>query len=113
MTSWENLVPVAALLSPSDLENRSLQDSRNTPFIDDARSRMFDVVCAPLTTAKWRERWREMCVIVSPGPDRDGERGESSEIRAENWRANPAFELGEVTMTHLGMCPSRQRQCVC
>ncbi|KAI0001496.1 PRMT5 arginine-N-methyltransferase-domain-containing protein [Russula compacta] len=101
MTSWENPVPVAALLSPSDLENRSLLDSRNTHFIDDARSRMYDVVCAPLTTSKWRERWREMCVIVSPDPDRDGERGEGSEVRAENWRANPAFKLGEVTMTRL------------
>ena len=34
----------------------------------------------------------------------DGEtrRVEGSELRAETWRANPAFELGEVTMTRLG-----------
>ena len=69
------------------------------PLIDDARSRTYDAVCIPLTTAKWMERWRGMCVISSE-PD---ERPEGSELRAETWRANPVFQLGEVTMTRLGM----------
>jgi protein arginine N-methyltransferase 5 len=45
-----------------------------------------------------------MCVISSER-DRDGERGEGSEFRAETWRANPVFDLGEVTMTRLGNVP--------
>jgi len=99
MTSWENPVPVAAFFSPSDLENRSLRDSQVPPLINDARSRTYDAVCIPLTTAKWMERWRGMCVISSE-PD---ERPEGSELRAETWRENPGFQLGEVTMTRLGM----------
>ncbi|KAH9959604.1 PRMT5 arginine-N-methyltransferase-domain-containing protein [Russula dissimulans] len=96
MASWENPVPVAAFLSSSDLEKRSSSDSQN--FVDDARSRAYDAVCAPLTTAKWMERWRSMCIISS---EANGERNDRSELRAETWRANPAFELGEVTMTRL------------
>jgi hypothetical protein len=99
MTSWENPVPVAAFFSSTDLENRSPRDSQVPPLIDDARSRSYDAVCIPLTTAKWMERWRGMCVISSE-PD---ERPEGSELRAETWRANPVFQLGEVTMTCLGM----------
>lgn len=97
MTSWENPVPVAVFFSSSDLENRSPRDSQVHPLIDDAISRTYDAVCVPLTTAKWMERWRGMCVISSE-PD---ERPEGSELRAETWRANPAFQLGEVTMTRL------------
>lgn len=106
MTSWENPVPVAAFLSSSDLENYSQRDPQDTPLIDDARSRTYDAVCFPLTTAKWTQRWRGMCTISS---DPDGERAEGSELRAEIWRANPVFELGEVTMTRLGMSPSNER----
>lgn len=102
MTSWENPVPVAAFFSSSDLENGSPPDSQVRPLIEDARSRTYDAVCIPLTTAKWMERWRGMCVMSSE-PD---ERPEGSEVRAESWRANPVFELGEVTMTRLGMSPS-------
>ena len=43
-----------------------------------------------------------MCVISSE-PD---ERPEGPELRAETWRANPVFQLGEVTMTRLGMSHS-------
>jgi protein arginine N-methyltransferase 5 len=87
-------VPVAASLSPSDLESRF---PRDTLFIDDARSRTYDAVCVPLTTANWLDRWRGMCIMSSEP------KAEGSELRAETWRANPAFELGEVTMTRLGM----------
>lgn len=39
---------------------------------------------------------------MSSEPDGEARRAEGSELRAETWRANPAFELGEVTMTRLG-----------
>lgn len=102
MTSWENPVPVAAFLSSTDLENHS----QDTPLIEDARSRTYDAVCIPLTTPKWMERWRGMCTVSS---EPDKERAEGSELRAETWRANPVFELGEVTMTRLGMSPFHER----
>jgi len=40
-----------------------------------------------------------MCVVSSV-PD---VRPEGSDLRAETWRENPVFELGEVTITRLGM----------
>ena len=114
MTSWENPVPVAVHLSSSDLETRSFsEDVRDIPLIDDARSRTFDAVCTQLTTNKWMERWRGMCVISS---EPDGERSEGSELRAETWRAHPSFELGEVTMTRPGnvhFLTSLKSGCVC
>ncbi|KAH9972795.1 PRMT5 arginine-N-methyltransferase-domain-containing protein [Lactifluus volemus] len=94
MTSWDNPVPVATFLSLADLEARSQSDPPpGVSFIDDARSRAYDTVCVPLTTAKWRDRWRDMCIITS---EHHGERVESTERHAETWRANPAFELGET-----------------
>ncbi len=108
MTSWENPVPVATFLSSSDLETRSQRGSQDTSLINDARSRTYDAVCIPLTTAKWMERWRGMCVISS---ERD-ERAERSELRAETWRANPVFELGEVSITRLGMSLLRALRCI-
>ncbi len=109
MTLWENPVPVAAYLSSSDIEDRSPRGSQACPLIGDARSRTYDAVCIPLTTEKWMERWRGMCVISS-GPN---ERAEGSELRAETWRANPVFELGEVTMARLGMSLLRAPRCIC
>ena len=41
-----------------------------------------------------------MCTMSS---DLDGERNESVELRAEAWRENPVFAMGEVTITSLGM----------
>ena len=90
---------VATFLSSDDLEERSKADYQDTSLIDDARSRTYDTVCIPLTTSKWRDRWREMCTMSS---ELDGERNESVELRAEAWRANPVFEIGEVTITSLG-----------
>jgi type II protein arginine methyltransferase len=93
-------VPITAFLSLGDLEARSQSDcSQDTFFIDDVRSRAYDAVCVPLTTTRWRDRWRDMCTI---SPESHADRGKSAELRAETWRANPAFELGEVTMTRLG-----------
>jgi hypothetical protein len=99
MTSWENPVPIAAFLSLSDLESRAASDSRDTLLVDDARSRTYDAVCTQLTTSKWMERWKSMCVISA---EPHGEREEGSEVRAETWRAHPVFEFDEVTITRLG-----------
>jgi len=98
MASWESPVSVTAFLSSDDLEQQSNVDSRDTSLIDDARSRTYDAVCIPLTTSRWRDRWREMCTMSS---EPDGERVESVELRAEAWRANPVFEMGEVNITSL------------
>ncbi|KAI0264494.1 PRMT5 arginine-N-methyltransferase-domain-containing protein [Gloeopeniophorella convolvens] len=97
MASWESPALVAAFVSSSDLEKRLLapQDSL---IVDDARSRTYDAVCMPLTTAKWKDRWRDMCIISS---DTAGAKNEGAEQHAELWRASPVFELGEVTMTRL------------
>jgi protein arginine N-methyltransferase 5 len=100
MASWENPVSAATFLSSDDLEQRSNVDPQDTSLIDDARSRTYDAVCIPLTTSRWRDRWREMCTMSS---EPYGERIESVELRAETWRANPVFETGEVTITSLGM----------
>jgi type II protein arginine methyltransferase len=103
MTSWENPVPVAAFISSADLQARTQSDPPpEVSFIDDARSREYDTVCVPLTNVKWRDRWRDMCIITS---EHHNETVETTERHAETWRANPAFELGEVTMTRLGICP--------
>lgn len=100
MASWENPVSVATFLSSDDLEERAKANAQDTSLIDDARSRTYDAVCIPLTTSRWRDRWREMCTTSS---EPDGERNESVELRAEAWRANPGFDMGEVTITSLGM----------
>ncbi len=100
MTSWDNPVSIATFLSSKDLESRSINGSPDISLIDDARSKTYDAVCIPLTTLKWRDRWREMCTMSS---DLDGERNESVELRAEAWRENPVFAMGEVTITSLGM----------
>ncbi|KAL1744107.1 PRMT5 arginine-N-methyltransferase-domain-containing protein [Schizophyllum fasciatum] len=65
----------------------------------------YDVLCVPLTTDRWRQRWTETC-ISSPGDDessgdRDREQRLADEKRAEDWRSQPAFKLDEVTMTRL------------
>ena len=70
-------------------------------LVSEARSKGYDVICMPLTTDKWRQRWAEMCIQPS-----EGQRGEqdstAAERRAEQWRAQPAFLKDEVTMTRLG-----------
>jgi protein arginine N-methyltransferase 5 len=106
MATWDNPVSVATFLSSDDLEERSKAVSQDTSLVDDARSRTYDAVCIPLTTSKWRDRWREMCILSS---EPDGERNESVESRAEAWRANPVFEMGEVTITSLGMSFDKRR----
>ncbi|KAF8269557.1 PRMT5 arginine-N-methyltransferase-domain-containing protein [Lactarius quietus] len=101
MASWDNPVPVATFLSSDNLEERSKADPQHTSLIDDARSKTYDAVCIPLTTSRWRDRWREMCTTSSEPDGERGERNDRVEQRAEAWRANPVFEVGEVTITGL------------
>ena len=88
----------------------------------DTRTKGYDAVCMPLTTDRWRMRWRDMCLLSST-PDVDfnptvetaseteagsADTGKTGlERRAELWRANPVFAKDEVTVTRLGarFCP--------
>ena len=72
----------------------------------EARADGYDTVCIPLTTEKWRERWRQMCLL----PDETKEGGTDKaelEKQAEQWRAQPVFTKDEVTITRVGECSSR------
>lgn len=74
-----------------------------------ARTKGYDAVCIPLTTDRWRMRWRDMCLLSST-PDLESEEGGDGaragrtglEQQAELWRANPVFVKDEVTLTRLG-----------
>lgn len=63
-----------------------------------SRAKGYDGVCLPLTTDKWRARWRDLCLV----PDDENPDKAALEQRAEQWRANPAFTRDEVTITRLG-----------
>lgn len=64
-----------------------------------ARGKGYDGICVPLTTDKWKARWREMCLIPAEGnPD-----AHALEQSAEKWRSKPGFLRDEVTITRLGM----------
>jgi protein arginine N-methyltransferase 5 len=68
-------------------------------ILADAKDKQYDTICLPLTTAHWRTRWREMCVLPG-GEDRQADA--LAQQRAEAWRAQPAFLREEVTVTRLG-----------
>ena len=122
MSAWDR-IPFASALSLSDISASSKPDER--PLIartEKARDVGYDLLCVPLTTDVWRDRWRAMCVLPTASHAADsGERSEkdgdedarmsvgpegakmrAAEARAEAWRAAPAFEANEVTLVHLG-----------
>ncbi|KAI0956054.1 hypothetical protein AcV7_006562 [Taiwanofungus camphoratus] len=90
------------LVSLTDLAAVSphLDGSENTPVLKakaEARAKDYDAICCPLTTEKWRTRWRDMCILPVDGvPDKN-----PLEQRAEEWRSKPAFMRDEVTVTRL------------
>jgi type II protein arginine methyltransferase len=100
-------VPLAALATLDDLSVVPPDEDAPTPalrLVSVVEDRGFEKLCLPLTTEKWKSRWRGMCVM----PDnQELERGsqEQQEIlrRAEDWRAHPRFLKDEVTITRLGM----------
>lgn len=95
-----------------DLERLSqcddLGDDRDTPVLralTDARTDGYETICAPLANDKWRQRWRELCLL---NPDEDQDKLAEIEQRAEAWRSKPAFFRDEVMVSRLGeeFCPS-------
>jgi protein arginine N-methyltransferase 5 len=67
----------------------------------ESRVKGYQSICLPLTTANWRERWKNMCIMPSTG-DGGNEEVIAAEKEAEAWRKSPSFLLDEVTMTRLG-----------
>ncbi|KAI0064783.1 PRMT5-domain-containing protein [Artomyces pyxidatus] len=106
MSSWDITMALATSLSLDDLPAQSDPPSGDPSEFDTpvlaavaaARARTYDAVCLPLTNTTWRDRWTRMCILSG---DRDGDTHAEAEARAEAWRANPVFELEELTMTRL------------
>jgi len=70
-------------------------------LIKESHAKGYDCVCIPITTPKWRERWRNMC-IVPPASTDTAEETAAIEHQAEAWRRAPSFLLEEVTISRLG-----------
>lgn len=85
---------MTAAFTPSDQVN----DTAVLRLVASSRSKGYDAISIPLTTEKWRARWRGMCILSGEG----GERDVGAEERAEAWRAAPVFMRDEVTITRLG-----------
>lgn len=84
------------------------QPSHQTPVLSlsvEAQNKGYQAICLPLTTGKWRERWRNMCIMPSTGTA-SNEEVIVAEKAAEVWRKSPSFLLDEVTITRLGKPPS-------
>jgi type II protein arginine methyltransferase len=70
-------------------------------LIKESHAKGYDFICIPLTTPKWRERWRNMCIVPSASTDGTEETA-TIEQQAEAWRKAPSFLLEEVTISRLG-----------
>jgi protein arginine N-methyltransferase 5 len=104
--SWDYGAGLASYVTLEDIATASEDYARDydTPvlkLIADERKRGYDTIYAPLTTDKWRTRWREMCLAPSDMED-DAEAAVRQQQRAEAWRSQPAFLEDEVTITRLG-----------
>ncbi|KAF8625564.1 hypothetical protein AX15_005327 [Amanita polypyramis BW_CC] len=105
--SWNAHAAIATYLTLEDINKAATTldvQQYATPILKiaaEARSKGYDVICLPLTTDKWKQRWTEMC--IQPPETGDGEPYviSTAERRAEEWRARPAFQKDEVTMTRL------------
>ncbi|CCM04304.1 uncharacterized protein FIBRA_06475 [Fibroporia radiculosa] len=87
-------------ISLSDLPNESADSAatEESPISQaKAQAKDYEAICCPLTTEKWKTRWREMCLL----PAGDIQDKESLERRAEAWRSRPGFLCDEVTITRL------------
>ena len=104
MASWDRFSSLSSFVSLEELESVAASKDPNyespvLKLISETRSKGYHLVCLPLTTEKWKRRWRDMCILPSEfHRDRDVQ----AEERAEAWRAGPAFQREEVTMTRLG-----------
>ncbi|KAI6116886.1 PRMT5-domain-containing protein [Pisolithus croceorrhizus] len=66
----------------------------------DCQSQGYQAICLPLTTSKWQERWKNMCIVPSI-EDAGNEAVIAADKEAEAWRKSPSFLLDEVTITRL------------
>jgi protein arginine N-methyltransferase 5 len=104
MSSWDRFCLLSTHITLKEFARVSIKgdsayDSPTLKLVAEARSKEYDLICLPLTTDKWKTRWRDMCILPS-GSDRV--RDVAAEERAEAWRASPAFMRDEVTTTRLG-----------
>ncbi|KAJ7707762.1 PRMT5-domain-containing protein [Mycena rosella] len=102
--SWDSAASISTLLTHTDIYKAASEPptpDASTPVLglsSQARSKGYDLVCLPLTTDKWKQRWTEMCLLPT-GTDLDTDM--AAERRAEAWRAKPGFLRDEVTITQL------------
>lgn len=105
MASWDRYSSLSTFITLEEFtqflasKDNTGHESPVLNLVDKTRSKGYDLICLPLTTEKWKTRWRDMC-ILSSGSDKD--RDVLAEERAEAWRAGPVFKRDEVTMTRLG-----------
>jgi type II protein arginine methyltransferase len=72
----------------------------------------YELVCLPLTTPDWKNRWQAMCIANSTISRTSSRMSlsvsldaalQEKERMAENWRSSSSFNEDEVTITTLGM----------
>ncbi|KAG6332759.1 hypothetical protein ID866_6333 [Astraeus odoratus] len=96
---------LAATITPEDIQSIDARGHgpHQTPVLGlsaDCQSKGYQVICLPLTTGKWQERWKNMCIMPSE-EDAHNEAAIAAEKEAEAWRKSPSFLLDEVTITRL------------
>jgi len=97
---------LATTVTHEDILEKAAQGHgpHDTPVLSlssEAQAKGYQAICLPLTTGKWWERWRNMCIMPSTGAA-DNEEVIVAEKEAEAWRKSPSFLLDEVTITRLG-----------
>jgi protein arginine N-methyltransferase 5 len=104
--SWNTGATIATYITLEDLNKAASTldvQYHATPvlkLVSEARAKGYNMLCLPITTDKWKQRWTEMCIQSSELEEH--ERDLVVERRTEEWRARPAFLKDEVTMTRLG-----------
>ena len=120
--SHYTLAELAARASPSDpfapsnpnpaaSEAAAADDTPVLRAVGDARGGGYDTICVPLTTERWKARWRELC-LLDLGPHEDPATLGAIEQRAEAWRSKPAFFRDELTVSRLGAWARALSLCV-
>lgn len=102
----DQVAGLASCFSFEDISQASARTdgSDKTPvlkLIRESQTKGYDFVCLPLTTPKWRERWRNMCIVPSASAN-DADENATAEQQAEAWRKAPSFLHEEVTISTLG-----------
>lgn len=101
----DQVAGLASCFSFEDISQASARTdgSDKTPvlkLIRESQTKGYDFVCLPLTTPKWRERWRNMCIVPSASAN-DADENATAEQQAEAWRKAPSFLHEEVTISTL------------